>query len=93
MDGKQLQQLGILRDLCDSWVLVDSVEEIVLLVVVRGKNDEVDDSLQDLSTHVSPRMIIMWCVREAYGLQLGGVLLYRLGIQHLTVVLADVEVS
>lgn len=45
---EKLEKLCLLGDLADSGVLLDSVQQIVLLVVVRGKNDEVDNALEDL---------------------------------------------
>jgi hypothetical protein len=48
MNGKQLKQLGIQRDLAVAAVTVDSVEEVVLFVVVGGEDNKVDDALKDL---------------------------------------------
>jgi hypothetical protein len=45
VDGKELEQLGVQRYLGVARVAVDPVEEIVLLVVVRRQDDEVDDAL------------------------------------------------
>lgn len=48
VDREELEELGVVGDLRVARVLVDAVEEVVLLVVVGGKNHEVDDSLEDL---------------------------------------------
>lgn len=48
MNGEELEELCIERDLRIANVFVDSVEEIGLFVVVRCEDDIVDNALQDL---------------------------------------------
>ena len=48
MDGEELEELCIEGNLGVSGIFVDAVEEVGLFVVVGGKDDIVDDSLQDL---------------------------------------------
>lgn len=48
VDSKESEKLSLRGDFCIAGVLVNSVEEIVLLVVVGGEDDKVDDALQDL---------------------------------------------
>jgi hypothetical protein len=43
-DGKELHQTGFLGDLRQSRVLLDAVQEIRLLIIVRGKNNIVDNA-------------------------------------------------
>lgn len=50
VDGEQSKKLGIEGDLRVASITVYAVEEIVLLVVVRGKDRKVDDALEDLSS-------------------------------------------
>ena len=48
MNGEEFEELCIERNLVDSGVFLYAVEEVGLFVVVRGKDDIVDDSLKDL---------------------------------------------
>ena len=47
-NGEQFQQLGFGRDQGIAGVGVDAVEEIGLLVIVRGKDNVINYSLEDL---------------------------------------------
>ena len=57
VNSEELQQLSILGNRCVPRIFVNSVEKIVLLVVVGRKNDEVDNSLQHLSSLLAPAVI------------------------------------
>ena len=46
-DGEEFQQLGFVGNLGVAGVGVDAVQEVGLLVVVRGEEDVVDDALED----------------------------------------------
>ena len=48
VNGEQSEKLGLERNLLDSRVFVDSVEQVGLFVVVRGEDNIVDDSLKGL---------------------------------------------
>jgi hypothetical protein len=50
VDRKELEELGVDGDLRVSGVPIDSLEEVVLFVVVRRKYYVVDDSLENLIT-------------------------------------------
>jgi hypothetical protein len=45
---EEFQELGVQRNLRVPCISVDSVEEIVLLIIVGGEDDEVDDALENL---------------------------------------------
>ena len=49
-DGEEAEELLFLRDEGVAGVGVDAVQEVGLFVVVRGKEDVIDDSLEDLET-------------------------------------------
>lgn len=55
MNSEQLEQLCVKRDLLQSGVFVDTVKEVGLLVVVRGKDNVVDTSLKDLGSLANAR--------------------------------------
>lgn len=48
VDGEQLQELGVEGYLRVAGIFVDSVEEVRLLIIVRGQDYIVDDSLKNL---------------------------------------------
>lgn len=48
-NGKEAKKLGVQGNLRVARVAVDTVKEVVLLVVVRRQNGKVDDALEDLS--------------------------------------------
>jgi hypothetical protein len=48
MNSEELEKLSVERYLRVAGILVDSVKEIRLLIIVRGKDYVVDDSLKDL---------------------------------------------
>ena len=48
VDGEELEELGVEGHLRVTGVAEDAVEEVVLLVVVRSEDDEVDDALEGL---------------------------------------------
>jgi hypothetical protein len=48
VDSKEVEQFGIGRDLGVAWVFVDAVEEVGLLIVIRGEDYVVDYSLKSL---------------------------------------------
>lgn len=50
MNGEELEELCVERDLLESGVFVDSVEEIGLFVVIWGEDNVVDSPLQDLTS-------------------------------------------
>lgn len=64
MDGEELEKFSVQRDLGIPGVPVDSVEEVVLFVVVGCEDDEVDDTLEDLETLLITARGIRVGVRE-----------------------------
>lgn len=48
MDSEELEQLSVQGDLGIPGVAMDSVEEVMLFVVVGCKDDKVDDALENL---------------------------------------------
>ena len=48
MDCEEFEKLGFKRNLGISGVSVDTVEKVGLLIVIRGEDNIVDDSLQYL---------------------------------------------
>lgn len=55
MNGEELEELSIGRDLRVSSVLVNTVEEVGLFIIVRSEDNIVNDSLQDLQNVSSVR--------------------------------------
>ena len=49
VNGEEFEKLGIEGNLGVSCVSENSLEEVVLLVIIRSENDKVDDSLEDLT--------------------------------------------
>lgn len=51
MHCELLEKVGVLGYLCIPSITVDSLKQVVLFVVVGGKDDEVDDTLENLERY------------------------------------------
>lgn len=92
MDRKKSQEFFIKRNLGVSGVFMNTVEEIVLFVIMRGKNDKVNDALENLESALVSRWVAGINSCFTHRIKLGRVLLNSFSIENLAVMLADLEV-
>ena len=90
-NGEQFEEGGVRREEAVAGVGMDAVEEVGLLVVVRGEDYVVNYTLEDLKREISWVLDVI-CGEGTNGVELLGVFFDGFGVEDLAVMFADFEV-